>query len=1132
MKKLIFTILVLAGLLNAQTYVQEITTSTTWTAANSPYILPGGNTTDEIAIYIHNDNQPVTLTIEAGVTIIGMVYDVSFGGGTVNTEPQSILVGKNGAIKALGTSSNPVKFTSDESTIGKSQWGGIYFEDDANDAGSEFNYTIFEGAGYEFDGAVVIESGSPKFNYCTFENNNRGITGYEFAAPIVLNSFFNNNNDGIDLDGGGAVITGNTFTDNGTAIDLWFNFPSVLENNLLADDQEIILPEIINSNTVVNVPGFYISGGVVPYLLRYPGSVNDISVTVKTSKLEINKGVIIRGGTSIPLWPNEEPAYILLDTGGSLLVKGAPNEPVIFTSTDDDKGRGQWGGIVFSETANNSGSVIDNAIIECGGFEFDGTLILESGSVSITNSQFRLSHKSIYVQEGATPIIENCWFYDNYYNGIEFEGGGGIVKGNRFENTERGVAIELWKNFPTIIENNILVEEIRIQLPDTIDQNYELKIPGYDTKGNIAPYYIRQPERINDCSVNILDCNLTIQSGVEIRASHRYMDGNDEPAFMIVAYGGSITSMGTEQLPVRFRGTDTPIHRGNWGGIIFESTADNDNTQLINTIFESGGFEFDATVEFNSGSPRIENCVFNYNNNGLLADSGSTPQILNSKFLNSQNAGIHISNGAVPVISGLFADTNRWAIDCDHSSFILEKAFITGSSYDGIRIDNSTGIEITNSEFKNNSGAGITIPSESKVELTVSNSVFIGNYAALEAYMQSGSDIKINYCDISGNESYGIRNRDEIVIDAKNNWWGDPSGPYDNSNDSNDPTGLYNPEGLGDEVTDYVDYGGWLTFLETESPNILCMEDVPNDQGRWMHICWSASSLDAPASPNPILKYSVWRMVDPNVCPEKPSSNILWMKKTDVDKLNSEGWDFIHDVTVVPEFDRYYYVAPTLGDSTADGIIYSTFMVIAHTGNPAIYFKSNPGQGYSIDNQAPSVPLGFSAILAGSGTNVQLNWNKNFEEDFDYYTIYRNDDLLTEVTDTFFVDTEIIESTYSYKISAVDFNGNESESTSAIDIIVGVDDENAIPKKFALMQNYPNPFNPATIIAFDIPKETAVTIKLYDILGSELQTLVNSTKNPGHYEINFNAAGLSSGVYFYRIKAGDFFKTMKMMLQK
>lgn len=89
-----------------------------------------------------------------------------------------------------------------------------------------------------------------------------------------------------------------------------------------------------------------------------------------------------------------------------------------------------------------------------------------------------------------------------------------------------------------------------------------------------------------------------------------------------------------------------------------------------------------------------------------------------------------------------------------------------------------------------------------------------------------------------------------------------------------------------------------------------------------------------------------------------------------------------------------------------------------------------------------------------------------------------------------------------------------------------------LPEKYNLSQNYPNPFNPLTNIKFDIPKSSFVTLKVYDITGKESATLVNEIKAKGSYLVDFNAANLSSGIYFYRLETSDFNETKRMMIVK
>jgi hypothetical protein len=89
-----------------------------------------------------------------------------------------------------------------------------------------------------------------------------------------------------------------------------------------------------------------------------------------------------------------------------------------------------------------------------------------------------------------------------------------------------------------------------------------------------------------------------------------------------------------------------------------------------------------------------------------------------------------------------------------------------------------------------------------------------------------------------------------------------------------------------------------------------------------------------------------------------------------------------------------------------------------------------------------------------------------------------------------------------------------------------------IPNSISLSQNYPNPFNPSTTIRYSIPISEFVTLKIYDVLGNEIVILVNEDKPAGSYEVEFDAAVLVSGIYFYKLQAGNFIEMKKMILMK
>ncbi|HVO73242.1 MAG TPA: T9SS type A sorting domain-containing protein [Ignavibacteriaceae bacterium] len=96
----------------------------------------------------------------------------------------------------------------------------------------------------------------------------------------------------------------------------------------------------------------------------------------------------------------------------------------------------------------------------------------------------------------------------------------------------------------------------------------------------------------------------------------------------------------------------------------------------------------------------------------------------------------------------------------------------------------------------------------------------------------------------------------------------------------------------------------------------------------------------------------------------------------------------------------------------------------------------------------------------------------------------------------------------------------------------GVNENSSLLKTYKLYQNYPNPFNPETIIKYELGSEARVSLKIYDVLGKEKALLVNEFENPGLHQVKFNASALPSGVYFYTLNAGDFSKTMKLLLMK
>jgi hypothetical protein len=186
------------------------------------------------------------------------------------------------------------------------------------------------------------------------------------------------------------------------------------------------------------------------------------------------------------------------------------------------------------------------------------------------------------------------------------------------------------------------------------------------------------------------------------------------------------------------------------------------------------------------------------------------------------------------------------------------------------------------------------------------------------------------------------------------------------------------------------------------------------------------------------------------------------------------------------------------------------------------------------------VPVELTSFTAAvSGKIVTLNWNTATEVNNNGFEIQRKSAGSDFVTVDFikghgttqeaqayaYTDKNVESGSYSYRLKQIDLDGSFNFSK-----IVEV--EVKVPNKFELSQNYPNPFNPATTIKYEIAKETNVTLKIYDVIGNEVATLVNETKPAGTYQVIFDASNLSNGVYLYKIQAGNFTATKKLILMK
>jgi Leucine-rich repeat (LRR) protein len=194
-----------------------------------------------------------------------------------------------------------------------------------------------------------------------------------------------------------------------------------------------------------------------------------------------------------------------------------------------------------------------------------------------------------------------------------------------------------------------------------------------------------------------------------------------------------------------------------------------------------------------------------------------------------------------------------------------------------------------------------------------------------------------------------------------------------------------------------------------------------------------------------------------------------------------------------------------------------------------------------IDTTAPSVPEEVTATPGDS--MIQLNWRANEDPDSVYYRIYMATtpepavlvDSTSGINDTTIILNGLAnDTTYYIRLTAVDWSQNESAFSNEIQVTpkaTGMEFEaHTLPKEFALDQNFSNPFNPKTTIGFTLPRATHVRIEMYDLMGKRVGVYLNAFKKAGVHHITIHAGDLSSGIYFYRLTAGDFQQIRRMVL--
>ena len=351
-------------------------------------------------------------------------------------------------------------------------------------------------------------------------------------------------------------------------------------------------------------------------------------------------------------------------------------------------------------------------------------------------------------------------------------------------------------------------------------------------------------------------------------------------------------------------------------------------------------------------------------------------------------------------------------------------------------------------------------------------------------------------------------------------------------------------------------------------PDIYSLEDVEGDQGGNLYLKWYSSPLDT-VPDGTIGEYTVWRAIDIYSASRLVETGAITMDEYEARSIENAAvasspataggvirsarmgsrmifWELIG--TQPAYFKPGYAMAvPTLFDSTAVNTDYHYVQVIAHiAAAPYPYYVSAIDSARSTDDLAPAAPLNLAGVQSGAD-GIDITWDPNTEADFASYSVHRGTSAGFAPTHENRIGVPDApghhdpdwqwDSGYFYKIAAVDIHGNASEYSDLTPGTVTGTSNDTPARVTALEQNRPNPFNPATTIRYSLAGTARVNITVFDTAGRRVRQLVDETKRPGVYSAvwdgrNDGGRQAATGVYFYRMKTGDYTQTLKMVLIK
>jgi len=963
-------------------------------------------------------NQAVPYRIDSHIYVQGI--DVLSNVTTLTIEEGSVLkfesgvylwIGHNsnsnypGALQAVGTQTDRVYFTSNQDTPTPGYWGGIYFANYSDDLISYMDYCVVSYGGYgsynnitcyyssptiqrtyihHGDGyGINLTSSSPIITNCNISDNSYGIfcdasspainlgnihsnTGYGIhlissSSPSITNAgIHSNGNFGVYIEASSAspAISGCNIDSNSSyPIRLYASqINGITDNTFSSNTYQKIF---VDGETLYN-DSFWTNQGI-PYFIFTSVSVQGTDGTDNLTTMTIEEGTALEfdTGTRLSIGHASDPAY-----PGALVATGTQVNPVYFTSDETTPSAGSWDGLVFLNYADDTLCNLEYCHILYGAETTLYNVCIDACSPTFSNCYIQNSAAwGVYLENGANPSFNDCMITYNYSDGvmnssasstfnnctISLNGQNGIlsqvgtnltITGSEISNNANNGIYYLGSSTSLSIEGNQFFGNTEYPINTTAPMvqyitNNTFSGGAINVNGGTVnidatwenqgiPFSIASSVYVQGMDGLDNVTNLNIQAGSELQfyGTGLYI-GHDSNS----NYIGALSAIGTEDEPILFTSNQPVPNPGDWDRINFSNFSDDTQCEMNHCIVEYAGASAPAIYCYSS-SPNIQNSKIRYSGNGGLLLFNSNASISFSEIYDNLYAGIQVQgNGFNPLV---------------------DRSTICNNDY-GIDIGSGTTVSISNSIIWNNYLDGIYIPGTGVANCTYSD---IQN-------TQTGT----------GNISYDPGLYDIFAGDFSLMF-------YSPCINSGDPATTQDPDGT------VADMGARYFDTTQGKPSIATISDVPNDQGRQVHVIWNKCGFDNMFSSVPISMYSIWRndglIRNENIKIIKEFSEIVG--KTD-DKKEKEliyyqhGRDILTFITQVPAmgYDQYAVVSPTLMDSSNTGNNESIFTVIAHADFPYVYYPSDPDSGYSVDNIAP---IATRTTITKQSNSYKIQWEE------------------------------------------------------------------------------------------------------------------------------------------------------------